>query len=378
MKDIEVSTDRLTPIFQRHPTNYQSNFFTESRQEFTHLEKKIVTLVVNQVGYLSIKEKIVPGSDLIITIPFSELTHQNNYIPMADAAESLQSKRLMYRHDKNQHLDIITPFPRVRFDTVDGRRVIELTMFSAVVPHFAELGQRYTRYECDIMLSLSSVYSQRMFEIVSMYYNRKQLQFSYTVTRLMEMLNCPEQYNFNDFRKNALVRAKNELQDKANFILDWAPRKEGKKIVELIFTIKDSQAEAKGVALEGVKQDQQVVNQMSMADLVRYAYQKMKNYKLKDWQKDLVVQDPSLLETFYRVDSELANRLRTNIKNPTAYLVKSLCIDQLKAPRKTAKVPTPKSALTPQPMLSFDSTSRSATPQSIAAIFGATIMNETK
>lgn len=36
--------------FSKHPTNYQSNLFTESRQEFTEMEKKIVTLIVNQMG----------------------------------------------------------------------------------------------------------------------------------------------------------------------------------------------------------------------------------------------------------------------------------------------------------------------------------------
>lgn len=338
MNPLISSQDQFAPLFQKRPTNYQPNVFTESRQEFTELEKKIVTLVVNQIGHMSIKGETVAGSNLIFYVPFSELT-KNNHTQIADAAESLQSKRLAYRDDTKKEFHYITPFPSVRSALIDGKRVIELTMFSAVVPHFAELGQRYTKYDIDVMLSMSSVYSQRMFEIVSMYQSRGQYQFTYRVDRLMEILNCPSQYIFNDFRRNALLTAQRELREKACIHLDWTPRKEGKKIVELAFVIKT----AKELALEAVDQERRQVNKMSINEAVSTAWQLMKNYKLKDWQKDLIASDPELLGTFLRVDSELGNGLRTNIKSPTAYLIKSLGIDQMKAPAKTRKV-TKKSA----------------------------------
>lgn len=368
MENAEEGQELLAPVFSKRPTNFQPNVFTESRQEFTELEKKIVTLVVNQVGHMSLKGQILKGQNLVITVPFSELT-KHNHSKIADAAESLQSKRLIYRNDKNHQLNIITPFPQIRFDVVKEQRFIELTMFSAVVPHFAELGQRYTKYDIDVMLSLSSVYSQRMFEIVSMYYNRGQYQFTYSIDRLLEMLNCPEGYIFNDLRKNALVIAQRELEKKAAINLDWLPRKEGRKIVELIFHIKTN----KQLAAEAVKQDQQQINKMSVNEAVTTAWQLMKGYKLKPWQKDLIVSDHSLLKTFYRVDSELANGLRTNIKNPTAYLVKSLGIDQTKDTKKTKPSQSKQIQL---PGLSIEPNILTSTPQSLAAIFGNMIMNE--
>ena len=144
MEVIASLADTIVPLFQKRPTNYQPNVFTESKQEFTELEKKIVILVVNQLGHMSLKGDIKPGSNLIFNIPFSELTKKNHTV-IADAAATLQSKRLIYRNDKTQQLDIITPFPRVRFEVINGKRVIELTMFSAVVPHFAELGPNEVR-----------------------------------------------------------------------------------------------------------------------------------------------------------------------------------------------------------------------------------------
>lgn len=333
MNNDRIQEEGKSHLFQKRPTNYQPNVFTESKQEFTELEKKIVVLVVNQIGHMALKGDTILGKNLTFNVPISELTKKNHTV-VADAATTLQSKRLIYRNDKNQQLDIITPFPRVRLDTVDGKRVIQITMFADVVPHFAALGQRYTKYDIDVMLSLSSVYSQRMFELVSMHHNRGQNQFEYAVDRLMDMLNCPDRYTFNDFRRNALLVAQRELKETANINLDWTPsKKDGKRIVELTFSVKTGQQ----LAIEGVKQDQLTVNNMSINEAVATAWQLMKAYKLKDWQKELIASERELLETFYRVDSELANGLRTNVKNPTAYLVKSLSIDQLKAPAKRTK-----------------------------------------
>ena len=336
----ESTAPFTTSIFNKHPTNFQPNLFTESRQEFTELEKKIVVLVVNQIGHMSLKGEIKEGANVKFHIPFTELTRAR-YDQISAAAETLQLKRLMYRNDKTQKFDFITPFPRVRSEIVDGKKVIELTMFADVVPHFAELGQRYTKYDIDIMLSLSSVYAQRMFEVVSMFHNRGQKQFQYGVEQLHMLLNCPESYSYNDLRKNALVVAQRELQEKANILLDWSPAKKiGKRIVALDFVIKT----AMQLAAEGVKQDQQMVNQMSINEAVTTAWQRMANYKLKSWQKDMIVSEYNLLEIFFRVDSELANGLRTGVKNPTAYLVKSLAIDQLKAPHRAKPTPKPASA----------------------------------
>lgn len=104
------------------------------------------------------------------------------------------------------------------------------------------------------------------------------------------------------------------------------------------------------------------------------AWQLMKNYKLKPWQKDLIASDHSLLETFLRVDSELANGLRTNIKNPTAYLVKSLGMDQMKAPAKKAASVAKPVGYPPTPsILAEGPVVRTGSTQSIADLFGTII-----
>lgn len=357
--------DQLAPVFNKRPTNYQPNLFTESKQEFTELEKKIVVLVVNQIGHLALKGELMPKSNVIVNIPFSSLT-RDHHQQIADAAESLQSKRLVYRDDSRNKFDFITPFPRVRSEIVDGKRVIELTMFSEMVPHFAELGQRYTKYDIDVMLSLSSVYAQRIFEIVSMYQNRGQMQFTYAVDQLMMMLNCPKSYSFYDFKKNALLVAQKELRNKAAVNLEWeSTKKEGKRIIELRFFIKTAQQ----IAMQGIDEDRKIIKEMPIHEAVATALRLMNSYKLKSWQRDVIVSDYGLLDSFFQLDSEFANGLRPNVKNQTAYLVKSLGIDQMKAPTKvkpSMRRPSDKQ----QSVLPFGPEVRSGTVQSIGSILG--------
>lgn len=363
MEAHQVADDQLAPVFTKRPTNYQPNLFTESKQEFTELEKKIVVLVVNQIGHLALKGELRPTANVIVSIPFSSLT-RNHHQQIAEAAESLQSKRLIYRDDVKNRFDFITPFPRVRSETVDGQRVIELTMFADMVPHFAELGQRYTKYDIDVMLSLSSVYAQRIFEIVSMFQNRRQLQFTYEVEQLMTILNCPKGYSFYDFKKNALMVAQRELEQKADILLEWKPsKKEGKRIIELTFFIRT----ARQLAVEAIEVDRRIINEMPLHEAVATAWRLMANYKLKNWQKDLIASEHSYLEIFFRVDAELANGLRPKVKNHTAYLVKSLGIDQTKAP-KISKVLKRKQTNPQQSVLPLGPEVRGGTAKSIGSI----------
>ena len=365
-----IPNEQIAPAFVKRQNNYQPNRFTESKQEFTELEKKIVILLINQIGYMAIKNDLKSLNSVVFNIPFSELT-SSHYKQIADAAQSLQGRRLAYRNDENKEFDFFNPFPSVRTCLVDNRRMIEITILARMLPHFAELGQRYTKYDVEVMLSLNSVYSQRMFEIVSMFHNRGQHEFTYPVDKLMMMLNCPERCTYAELRRNALDVAQRELEAKANYILDWEPTKKiGKAVVELGFTVKSS----KQVAAQSVEQEKQSVRQMSLPEAMAHGYQLMKSFKLAKWQQEIIISDPEKLNTFLRVESELANGLRANIKNPTAYLVKSLGMDQMKAPaKKAANVAKSVVSSPPLSILAAGPTVRTGSTQSIADLFGTII-----
>lgn len=353
-------------LFTRHPTNYQSNLFTTSRQEFTELEKKIVTLMVNQLGNMAVQGKIQPNRNIEILIPFNELT-QKHYDQIAEAAESLSKKRISFKSEDSNEFAFITPFPSVKSTLVENRRYIEIKLLSDVVPHFAALGQRYTKYDLDVMLSLSSIYAQRMYEIVSMNMHIKKLKFVYSVEELRYTLNCPASYRFIDFKVNALEVAQRELLSKANIILEFhTARKEGKRVVDLEFEIKSAEKKAE----EAVQSDIEKISSFTPAEKMILGFEVMAKYQLKPWQKDHVATNEELLDILLRLHSEFINGTRPEVKNRNKYMAKSLGLDLIKQPKPTSSQVT-------EPVLNFNTpasqpytspVTRSRTVQTIGAV----------
>jgi plasmid replication initiation protein len=329
---MDQASENQLSLFNRHSTNYQSNIFTLSRQEFTELEKKIVILVVNQLGNLAVQGKLQPNRNQAFLIPYSELT-KDHYAQVSAAAESLSKKQIAYKDEKKGDYLFITPFPMIRSVMQNNRRYIEIDVYANVVPYFADLGQRYTKYELDIIWSLSSVYAIRIFEIVSMHQHIKKTRFTFPVDEMLYILNCPSSYRYADFQVNVLEVAKRELRNKAQLIFEWSPSKKiGKKVVELEFQLKTVQE----LGAESVVDDQMRIAQLSASERVILGYQIMAKYQLKSWQKDYIITEPGLLDTLFRLHSEFENQRRPDVKNKNKYLAKSLGLDKLKEPKKTS------------------------------------------
>ena len=355
-------------LFERHTTNYQSNVFTLSRQEFTELEKKIVILLVNQLGNMAVTGKLPTDKNIEFSLPYSELTTKN-HAQVTEAAEGLSKKRISYKDEVKGEYIFVTPFPFVKSAMVGGRRYIEIKVLADVVPHFAALGKRFTKYELDIIWSLSSIYAMRMFEIMSMYQHIQKNRFTFLVDELRFILNCPDTYRYNDFQKYVLEVTQRELKQKGNMLLDWQPiKKQGKRVVELEFHI----VTVEQLAREGVSQDQQKISNLPIHEVVALAWKVMAQYTLKPWQKDLIASDLTLVETLIRLHSEFENGMRPTVKNRTSYLVKSLGLDKVKPPKAASSSATP----TFEPQLSFipsSSPARSGEVSSIGAVIGKVI-----
>ncbi|WP_460970751.1 hypothetical protein [Spirosoma migulaei] len=105
----------------------------------------------------------------------------------------------------------------------------------------------------------------------------------------------------------------------------------------------------------------------------------MAQYQLKPWQKDLIITDPELLETLFRLHSEFLNGMRPDVKNRNKYLAKSLGMDKVKQPKTSARDTQTSKAL--QPQLSFhrpaSDTRMSGQAQSNGSLLG-TILPEKK
>lgn len=314
--------------FVRKEHNYQPNLITESRQEFSESEKRIFSFCINQLR----KEVVLDwkGQNLEFLIPVSELT-EKNHDRIKEAAISLGKKSIIQdfgkgkkEGDKEVYLRSITPFPLIEYYKIGKQSYIRATMLSNVVPYFIELGKHYTRLSLEIILSLKSTYSQRFYEIIMMYVSRKQRSFTYSIDQLKFMFDCPEGYNFDDIKNRALKPAQKDLLTKANLVFDFVPsKKEGKKILELEFTIKTKLE----LAHDAMVQEADLFHKGTPLEKKDYTIRLLNNYKFTRKQQDEIMTDPKKWAVFMQIDSEIFNGVRT-VENPTAYIAKSLGFDK--------------------------------------------------
>ena len=333
---MSVETEFLNVAFQLRPTNYQPNAITESRQVFTEMEKKIVVLVINQLR--DIARSWVPGRNILLVIPYSELT-EKHHDKIAAAAISLNSRFIehhSFASPSDPEYNRITPFPRVRSLRIQNKRYIELTMLADIVPSFIELGKRYTAYSVEKMLSLSSTYAQRMYEIISMFYGRGQSTFTYKVSELRNALNYPSKHDYYDFKRKALEVAQKEME-KASLYFDFEPSKyKGKGVTELRFTVKSNM----DLINEDVNADLKIARAMPPEQIVAIAGNLINDYQFTKKQQNDILQNLSLMDAFIKLHTEIYHGKR-EAKNPTAYIAKALGFGN-PAPQKDPK-PAPRS-----------------------------------
>lgn len=330
-----METSESLVNFNRKPDNYQPNPITESRQEFSELEKKIVVNVINQLGQVA---KSWKGQNLHFIIPFTELT-ESNHGKIRKAAISITSKKITLVDKTITELDetyyhFIIPFTEVMLRKIKGKHYLQIAMNGSIVPHFIELGKQFTKYSLDIMLSLSSVYTQRFYEIIMLHVGRKQKNFSYSIDTLKFIFNCPESYTYNEIRKRALKPAQKELHTKAGIVFNFEPsKKEGKKVLELNFTIK-SEIE---IALDAMMNEASTFHQSTPSEQKDFILRMLNNYSFTKQQQHEIMGDPKKWAVFMQIDSEIYNGLRKNIENPTAYIAKSLGFDKSPVKKKNPK-----------------------------------------
>lgn len=108
-------------------------------------------------------------------------------------------------------------------------------------PHFINLAGQFTQYNLLDYLVLSSIYSQRLFEILNSYEKTCPAK-KLTLAELHFMLNTPDslKQDFAQFRRRVLEPAHKEIIQKTRLEYEWKPIKNGRSIeaIQFIFSKK--------------------------------------------------------------------------------------------------------------------------------------------
>ncbi len=157
------------------------------------------------------------------------------------------------------------PFLRIYtfFSSITCRKgVIEARFNREIQPFLMELKKCFTQYNLLDYLSLPSIYSQRMFEILKSWENVQQGYIDIELFELHKILNTPEtqKADFRQFRIRVLEKAHKDINGKTDLNFDWKAIKKGRAVERIRFSFNSK----KGSIAEESKEQQKAERQRKL------------------------------------------------------------------------------------------------------------------
>ena len=122
------------------------------------------------------------------------------------------------------------------FSSITYRKGIISARFNAEMkPLLLDLRRCFTQYNLMEYLTLSSIYSQRIFEFLKSWDDKPEKIIP--VAELNEMLNTPESFraNFKELRRWVLEKAHKDITTKTTLSYEWEPVKAGRSVESIRF-----------------------------------------------------------------------------------------------------------------------------------------------
>lgn len=102
-------------------------------------------------------------------------------------------------------------------------------------PHLLELKQKFTQFALQEYMRLSTVKTQRLFELLSSW--RDKMRFTIAIEELYDFLDCEEymRKNSKEFRVRVLEPSHKEILEHTSLYYDWSLEKTGRKVTAVTF-----------------------------------------------------------------------------------------------------------------------------------------------
>lgn len=221
---------------------YHANVMTESRYNFSVIEKRCYYLVLEQLRKNHSNTSKNLFNDLIVRMKHTSLEKAGDkHKKVYKSLENLREKKIYIEDDDKK---LTTGF--INYLQYDKRtKIYEVGVSHKLLPYLLDLVNHvYTSYDMVIVMSLKSEYSQRFYELCCQY--RKLNRFFKTEEQLRKMFKLedkyPSTYNFKLRTIDAAQKELQELYDAGQSDIYFTYRvkdKEGKKELSWWFDIHD-------------------------------------------------------------------------------------------------------------------------------------------
>lgn len=231
-------------LFDTEARVVKSNQLVQSKMNWTKLEHRVVAMLIAQLE----KDDEEFEEQQVYIKDIADLSNRSGK-SLYDQAEEICRKLL----DQKIHVRTQTDDGRRRYkgyncmstcEYVEGSGYIEAKFNDDMQPFLLQLKRRFTQYNLQCFMQLSSQHSMRIYELLKMREGIKYLRIS--TEELREILSCEHSYDrFADFKRWVLERAREELELKTDIYFNYQVEREGQTPVRLNFVIKENKKDKK-------------------------------------------------------------------------------------------------------------------------------------
>lgn len=211
----------------------QDNAITTARYSMTALEKNIMYMVMAQLDKNDPPTRYyrISGKELM------ERTRKKiKYEELKEATNRLLDRELIIIRENGNYLQI-RPISSAEYDS---HGMIEIGLDAKIRPYLFELKNNFTTFELNMVLSLDSKFSKRLYEMLAQFRSTGLLRISVREFKERLKLYDPktgnEQYEkWSAFEKYVLKVAQKEISEHTDLAFEYTLKKTGKRITDIEF-----------------------------------------------------------------------------------------------------------------------------------------------
>ena len=214
----------------------QSYLITTARYDFSADEKRVLTRIIEHLQKYLIGQKLDHKLevDLFGMVPIDTtigemITGTQTYTQVRNAIHSLYQKTFWYADDELEKPIRFIDTPRIY-----KRGRVLFSLDKDLVECFLNMSKGYSKYELDVSLSFSSVYSMRLYELLS----GQSSTITYKIETLKKMFKVEDKYKRNaDFVRRVIDGAQTELNEKSPISFKYKLIKQGRAFHKIQFNV---------------------------------------------------------------------------------------------------------------------------------------------
>lgn len=280
----------------------KANEFVEARYKFDIWETRVFAYMLTLIKYTDkeFAEYKINVGDIVKEFDLNKGGFV--YDEIKKASEKLLTKRVQIERTTAEGVAeivdtyLVVSTARPKEATKDN--YIKLRFHSDLKPFLLELKQRYLVYDIRNILSLTSIYSIRLFELLKQYQKIGKRRFLIDELKLALSIEPDEYTLYGHFKNRIIKKAQQDLLEHTDIYFDFEEETEKKKVIAITFKINENRKNQRAkIDTEIDDNEQAATNEPPSAvsaEILEGLYLKVNNYvskrQVKKWLEEKSVE----------------------------------------------------------------------------------------